>query len=117
MANFKTMKYKRLTQTAALEVDSGARTGRAPVFIPLVVSTLGQMHGFRTLAGFMCSSYHRKLLREEPRSDGVEAATLVAGFKADLRASTLVAVGRGFAQSLLAAGRPYKRRRRAAQGF
>jgi hypothetical protein len=32
MANCKTMKYKPLTLTAALEVDSGERTSRAPIF-------------------------------------------------------------------------------------
>ena len=46
--NFKKLKYASLVRAATLQAN--ARREKAPVFVPLVVSTLGQVHGLQTVS-------------------------------------------------------------------
>ena len=107
--NYKKIKYRALLRAATLQSASKSRLARAPVFVPLFVTTLGQVHGLHTVTAIMTAAYLRKLELQGPRSDGAQPATLVATYKRDLRQSLLAAVAKGFAQSLRAAGIPYLR--------
>ena len=105
--NFKKLKYASLVRAATLQAN--ARREKAPVFVPLVVSTLGQVHGLQTVSSILGSAYIRKLELLGPRSDGVEPDDLARDFKRNLRESVLVQTAKGFAQSLRMAGLPYGR--------
>ena len=107
--NYKKIKYRALLRAATLQSASKSRLARAPVFVPLVVTTLGQVHGLHTVTAIMTAAYLRKLELQGPRSDGAQPTTLAAIYKHDLRQSLLAAVAKGFAQSLRAAGLPYSR--------
>ena len=107
--NYKKIKYRALLRAATLQSASKSRLARAPVFVPLVVTTLGQVHGLHTVTAIMTAAYLRKLELQGPRSDGTQPTTLAALYKRDLRQSLLAAVAKGFAQSLRAAGLPYSR--------
>ena len=107
--NYKKIKYRALLRAAALQSASRSKRARAPVFVPLVVTTLGQVHGLHTVSAIMTAAYLRKLEILGPRSDGDQPATLAASYKRDLRQSLLAAAAKGFAQSLRAAGLPYSR--------
>ena len=106
MVNFKKLKYQALNRAKALHDNAAVRSA---VFIPLVVTTLGQVHGLNTVLDIMCATFLRKLKHLGPRADGVEPPTLLGAFRRDVRASVLVQAAKGFAQSLAAAGTPYRR--------
>ena len=107
MADFKALKYKSLVHAFNLQVEAGDRLSGRALFVALVVSTLGQMHGFRPLADAVGASYARLIEDEGARHDGLGPDTLVPRLKTKLRQRILTAAARGFARSLRAAGRPY----------
>ena len=106
-ANFKTLKYKALLHAFNLQLEAGERIGAKARFIPLIISTLGQMHGFRPIAEAMAAAYTRRLLLEGQRDDGASPVNLAPLFISNMRQRLLVASARGFARSLRAAGRVY----------
>ena len=105
--NFKKLKYRSLIRAATLQSNSGWE--KAPIFAPLVVSTLGQIHGIQTVSSVLGEAYVRKLKLLGPRSDGVDPEALARLYQRSLRQSVLVQSAKGFVQSLRMAGLPYVR--------
>ena len=100
----KKRKYGALELIGQLQCEDGSRQGGRPVLVPLVVSTLGQIHGLKPIADSLATAYGRKLDRLGPRDDDTTRAQLVAKFTKDLRTSLLVAAARGHARSMIKAG-------------
>ena len=107
MAGFKHMKYKAVELMGRRQCEIGERLGGVPLFVPLVVSTLGQIRGLRTVSMLLSAAYARKLEALGPRDDDLTAIDLLAPFKRGLRTSLLVAVARGQAMAMLASGTLY----------
>jgi hypothetical protein len=87
-----------------------------PSFLAAAVTTSGELSkDFLFLHQWLTARYREKLMREGDRDDGMKVHDLTPAFRANLRVSICVpvAIARGMAMQLLAAGLPGKCTRNA----
>jgi len=98
--------YALMLAIAEKQAANGSRV-TAPLFFPAVVSTHGEFcEGMVSLQEWLTSKYRARLQREGDRDDGAPIELLTGRFRYSLRASVLLAMAKGQAGMLLAAGLP-----------
>ena len=98
--------YALMLAIAEKQAANGSRV-TAPLFFPAVVSTHGEFcEGMVSLQEWLTSKYRARLQREGHRDDGAPIELLTGRFRYSLRASVLLAMAKGQAGMLLAAGLP-----------
>jgi len=106
-------RYALFEAIAQRQVVSGLRTA-PPIILPVVLTTHGEFcPGALQLQEWLTNKYRARLRLEGDRDDGEKEEDLTATFRREFRTSLLVAVAKGTALTLIAAGQPFRRRAQA----
>ena len=96
--------YAPLLAVAHKQIETKKRT-RKPVFLPTVVTTLGEMNKEAVrLQEWIVMVYGRRLLRQEAQDDGIPIKTKTAILRNKFRTAIQMAVAKGTANMILTCG-------------
>ena len=100
-------RYALLAALAERQVLDGLRNA-VPAILPVAVSTHGEFcPGAVHVQEWLTAKYRERLILEGDRDDGEKLEDLTAAFRGEFRSSLLVAMCKGLADMLLAAGLPF----------
>ena len=100
-------RYALLAALAERQVLDGLRIA-VPAILPVAVSTHGEFcPGAVHVQEWLTAKYRERLMLEGDRDDGEKLEDLTAAFRGEFRSSLLVAMCKGLADMLLAAGLPF----------
>ena len=100
-------RYALLAALAERQVLDGLRNA-VPAILPVAVSTHGEFcPGAVHVQEWLTAKYRERLILEGDRHDGEKLEDLTAAFRGEFRSSLLVAMCKGLADMLLAAGLPF----------
>ena len=102
-------RYSLLAAMMERQVLDGRRAA-APLILPVVATTHGEFcPGTLHLQEWLVDKYRQRLQLEGERDDGQTEEQLTAAFRRALRSSLLVALAKGLAGTLAAAGMPFRK--------
>ena len=108
-------RYALLAALAERQVLDGLRIA-VPAILPVAVSTHGEFcPGAVHVQEWLTAKFRERLMLEGDRDDGEKLEDLTAAFRGEFRSSLLVAMYKGLADMLLAAGLPFAVRAAAAR--